>query len=75
MNSNFFEQISKAVSHDRLNAYRQDGVNELITLSRYLWNIAVCESLYSPLQMAEIALRNAANKALPKKTARYYISA
>ena len=62
MNSDFFKQISIVISDDRINAYRQDNVNELIALSRYLWNIAVCESLYSSLQTAEIALRNAANR-------------
>ena len=63
MNSEFFKQISIAISKDRINAYSRDGAGELIAMSRYLWNIAVCESLYSPLQMAEIALRNAANRA------------
>ena len=62
MNSEFFKQISIAISEDRINAYRRDGTGELITMSRYLWNIAVCESFYSPLQTAEIALRNAANR-------------
>ena len=33
-------------------------------MGRYLWNIAVCESLYSPLQMCEVALRNAIHDAM-----------
>ena len=34
------------------------------TLARYLLNMALCESLYSPLQLCEIALRNAMNEEL-----------
>lgn len=63
MNSAFFSKILLAVSKERLGAYYQDGADEITALSRYLWNIAVCESLYSPLQMVEIALRNAAHAA------------
>jgi hypothetical protein len=58
MNTHFFEHIQSALAVERLDAYRQDGASPLSTLSRYLWNMALCESLYSPLQMAEIALRN-----------------
>ncbi len=67
MDSDFFCKISVALSPDRLSVYRQDGADERITLARYLWNIALCETLYSPLQMAEIALRNAANQAFSQK--------
>ena len=63
MNSDFFNHIKQAISEDRINSYGQDGATELVILSRYLWNIAICQALYSPLQMAEIALRNAANQA------------
>ncbi len=58
MNHNFFQQIQAILAPERLDAYRQDGVPPATTLARYLWNMALCESLYSPLQMAEIALRN-----------------
>ena len=64
MNSNFFENIQLALASERLDSYRQDGAEPLVTLARYLWNMAVCESLYSPLQMAEIALRNALHREL-----------
>ena len=53
---------------ERLDAYRQDGAPPVTTLARYLWNMALCESLYSPLQMAEIALRNSLHQFL---TVRY----
>jgi len=58
MNHNFFQQIEVILAPERLDAYRQDAVPPVTALARYLWNMALCESLYSPLQMAEIALRN-----------------
>ena len=59
MNVTFFEQLTTALATERLDAYRQDGADEITTLSRYLLNMALCESLYSPLQFSEIAMRNA----------------
>ncbi|MFP4106715.1 MAG: hypothetical protein ACLFVU_11570 [Phycisphaerae bacterium] len=64
MDSDFFQRFLKAVSNDRIDAYRKDGADEATTAARYLWNIALCESLYSPLQMCEIGLRNAVHHAL-----------
>lgn len=64
MNIDYFKRLEKIIAIERLDAYRQDGVDELDTFSRYLWNMALCEALYSPLQMAEIALRNAIHTAL-----------
>jgi hypothetical protein len=58
MNNVFFQGLEKALAVERLDAFRQDGASQLTTLSRYLWNMALCEALYSPLQMAEVALRN-----------------
>jgi len=59
MNIEFFSHIENVLASERLDAYRQDGAGEITTFSRYLLNMALCESLYSPLQFAEIALRNA----------------
>jgi hypothetical protein len=64
MNLAFFQQIETILASERLDAYRQDGVPPATTLARYLWNMALCESLYSPLQMAEIALRNSLHRSL-----------
>jgi hypothetical protein len=58
MNNQFFSQVEEVLATERLDGFRQDKAAPLITLARYLWNMALCESLYSPLQMAEIALRN-----------------
>lgn len=64
MNGPFFQQVEAILATERLDAYRQDGVPPVTTLARYLWNMALCESLYSPLQMAEIALRNSLHRSL-----------
>lgn len=64
MNRVFFNRVETHLNPERLDAYRQDGVDEVTTLARYLLNMALCESLYSPLQMAEIALRNALHVSL-----------
>lgn len=67
MNTGFFTQIESVLAVERLDAYRQDGANEITTLSRYLLNLALCEALYSPLQFAEIALRNAIHTQLTQR--------
>jgi len=63
MNGAFFQKIQDSLSTERLEAYavRKTGVADdpAATLARYLLNMALCESLYSPLQLCEIALRNA----------------
>jgi len=64
MNPTFFSQIQPALAAERLDAYRQDQAEPRVALARYLWNMALCESLYSPLQMVEIALRNALQRSL-----------
>jgi hypothetical protein len=59
----FYHQVEALFSTERLAAYAvaQGGVapDPCATLARYLLNMALCESLYSPLQIGEIALRNA----------------
>lgn len=62
VNSDFFCKISEILSTERLEAYRNTDADDLTTLARYLWNIALCETLYSPLQMAEVVLRNTIHK-------------
>lgn len=64
MNPDFFGKIQPALAVERLDAYRQDQAEPPVALARYLWNMALCESLYSPLQMVEIALRNALQRSL-----------
>lgn len=64
MNPVFFEQVAQALATERLDAYRHDGAAPAVALARYVWNMALCEALYSPLQLAEVALRNAQHRAL-----------
>lgn len=64
MNSAFFQQIEGILHTERIDAYRQDGADHTTTLSRYLLNMALSESLYPVLQFAEIALRNAVHREL-----------
>lgn len=64
MNRTFFKQLESHLNAERLGAYREDGVDEATCLARYLLNMALCEALYSPLQMAEISLRNALHESL-----------
>jgi hypothetical protein len=59
MQDDFFEHLASSLSVERLSSYRaRDGADECTTLARYLWNLAVCESLYSPIQLCEVSLRN-----------------
>jgi len=64
MNHTFFEGLQDILAAERLNAYSYPGAAPVDILGRYLWNMAICESLYSPLQMAEVALRNALHSSL-----------
>lgn len=60
MQGDFSGLLRKAISHERLDAYRQRGTDgsDLNLFAHYAWNIALCESLYPALQGLEVALRN-----------------
>lgn len=68
MQLSFYQNIEARFSPERLAAYAvsQNGQppDHCATLARYLLNMALCESLYSPLQLCEIALRNAIHQQL-----------
>ena len=64
MNASFFQQIEAILHAERIDAYRQDGAAQALTLARYMLNMALSESLYPSLQFAEIALRNAVHREL-----------
>jgi hypothetical protein len=64
----FVARLTRAVSEERLDAYRQDGVDAPTAWGRYLWNLALCEALYPSLQLVEIALRNALHHTLHAHT-------
>lgn len=58
--SYFLDELTVIFSEERLAGYQKHcGVEDNIELlSRYLWNLALSESLYPLLQNLEIALRN-----------------
>ena len=57
----WFARITASLASERLNAYRTADSSIEVTIARYMLNIALCESLYAPLQFCEIALRNSIN--------------
>lgn len=61
----FFEEVRRALSSERFDSYdnsESDSDEEI--LARYLWNMALCRSLYPALQGLEIALRNSLHSAI-----------
>ena len=64
MQDEFYKSIKTALSTERLDAYGADQPEPSIILARYLWNMALCESLYSALQLCEVALRNSIHRHL-----------
>jgi hypothetical protein len=61
----YIANLKHAIADARLNAYcRANDANELDAIARYLWNIALSEALYPPLQMLEVTLRNSLHAAI-----------
>ena len=60
MQANFSDQLRRAISRERLDAYRQRGSSsdDVELFAHYAWNMALSESLYTPLQCLEVSLRN-----------------
>ena len=68
MQESLYDAMGCGVSLDRLDAYRRNDDDRSV-ITRYLWNAALCESLYPSLQSVEIVLRNSLHTAL---TATYH---
>lgn len=64
MNSDIYAQLQNALAPERIEAYGTPGDEPKVIFARYLLNMSLCESLYSPLQFAEIALRNSIHRQL-----------
>ena len=64
MNTRFYSEIENSFTSSRLSVYKQDGADNLTCLARYLYNIEVCKSLYSSLNIFEVTFRNAIDKVL-----------
>ena len=57
--------IRQALSNPRLDAYRaHSSEDELDIVARYAWNMALGASLYVPLHLLEVTLRNALHTAI-----------
>ena len=55
--------LQRTLSDERIARYAAGGGGDRGTYGRYLWNLALCESLYPGLQGLEVALRNAMHEA------------
>ncbi len=64
--SGFFSKFERMVSKPRLDSYKETGGTEHDALCRYLWNIALCESLYPSFQILEVGFRNAVHSEIAK---------
>ena len=63
-----FDCLQATISPDRLKAYiTKTKGDQTKALELYLWNTALSESLYGPLQALEVSLRNALNRELCAK--------
>ncbi|MFG0244611.1 MAG: hypothetical protein ACF8MF_00990 [Phycisphaerales bacterium JB052] len=60
----YLKNLEILLSAERLGVYGADGAEPREVIARYLWNMALCESLYAPLQFFEIGLRNAIDRAI-----------
>jgi hypothetical protein len=58
MQAQFLSDFQRLVSIPRYDAFRNGG-NDVEALARYLWNTALCESLYPAFQILEVGFRNA----------------
>ena len=61
----YIEELRRVISDSRLRRYldRIPGADEVQALGVYLWNTALCESLYPVLQAVELSLRNSIHQA------------
>lgn len=67
MQSLDISKIIATLSIERIEAYQQDCVSDEVALSRYVWNIALCQALYPSLQLCEISLRNSIHNHLSNR--------
>ena len=55
----YLSLVEQAISSERLRPYRRSPQEADVAVhARYLWNVALSEALYPPLQALEVALRN-----------------
>lgn len=66
MVTQYVAALELPVSRQRLEGCRPAGSDDLSMVATYLWNRALAEALYSPLQVLEIALRNSIHATLSR---------
>lgn len=59
MDGDFFQNIKKTISQNRLSTYTHHFKTDKSILENYILNAKISESFYFPLQNLEVALRNA----------------
>lgn len=67
MQGSFLTDFQRLVSPPRYHAFR-DGGTDAEALARYLWNTALCESLYPVFQILEVGFRNAVHTEIGNET-------
>ena len=62
------DTLEATLSTERLSSYlRQAKGEKQLALELYLWNVSLSESLYGPLQILEVTMRNSINRELRSK--------
>lgn len=64
MSSEFVDHLYRALSKDRLEAYRPPDGADIDMLTNYFWNIDLIEALVPCMHAVELALRNSIHSAL-----------
>lgn len=64
MAQRFVRSLEPWISHARMEAHRPPQGEDLDMLGAYLYNMALCEALYTPLGFLEVALRNSLHTSL-----------
>ena len=69
MQNTFVKSLLVSISESRFSTYqnRTAPANDQIGFARYVWNIALSESLYPALQVVEVTLRNSIHNAASGK--------
>lgn len=62
--SQYVAALRRALSSDRLDAYRPQEGDDLAMIATYFWNVALCQALYPSLGALEVAMRNGIHDAL-----------
>ena len=62
------DAIERTMSAARLGRYMAEARNDrYYALRLYIWNVSLCQALYLPVQMCEVAFRNAMHGSLVQK--------